>query len=52
MKFRTKDLLKWNGGPGPKYKSEFPSGKRPPMYSFGVRHSQCAGTWVSEADNE
>ncbi|XP_015602865.1 outer dense fiber protein 3-like [Cephus cinctus] len=37
-------------GPGPQYYPQVYKGKKPPMYSFGVRHSECATTPVTEYD--
>ncbi|XP_033212056.1 outer dense fiber protein 3-like [Belonocnema kinseyi] len=49
---RPKDLSMWEGTPGPKYDTKFYNGKRPPMYTFGLRHSPCAGTPMTEMDDE
>ncbi|XP_034936183.1 outer dense fiber protein 3B isoform X3 [Chelonus insularis] len=39
-------------GPGPIYNTSYISGKRPPMFSFGVYHSECKALPITDMDNE
>ncbi|CAK9811162.1 Outer dense fiber protein 3 [Anthophora plagiata] len=38
--------------PGPRYHSEYNAGRRAPMYSFGIRHSECAGLPITHLDED
>lgn len=52
----------WNGdrsplanidfGPGPQYYPQFDGRRRAPMYSFGIRHSECAGLPITNLDED
>lgn len=51
--------LKWRTGlpdidrsPGPQYYPQYDTGRRPPMYSFGIRHSECAGLPITGLDED
>lgn len=51
--------LKWrnqlqvsDATPGPQYYSDYELGKRSPMYSFGIRHSECAGLPITQLDED
>ncbi|XP_012280229.1 outer dense fiber protein 3 [Orussus abietinus] len=39
-------------GPGPRYLPRFNTGKNPPMYSFGIKHSECAPPPITECDED
>ncbi|XP_043257269.1 outer dense fiber protein 3-B-like [Colletes gigas] len=45
------DLPDIDFSPGPKYYPEF-VGRQAPMYSFGIRHSECAGLPITELDED
>ncbi|KAF7401099.1 hypothetical protein HZH68_006919 [Vespula germanica] len=38
--------------PGPRYNPTYNTGKRAPKYSFGVRHSECAGNPITSLDED
>lgn len=51
--------LKWRSplanidfGPGPQYYPQFDGRRRAPMYSFGIRHSECAGLPITNLDED
>lgn len=51
--------IKWRHGlregdvtPGPQYYPLYHPGRRPPMYSFGIRHSECAGNPITDLDED
>ncbi|KZC12069.1 PREDICTED: outer dense fiber protein 3-B-like [Dufourea novaeangliae] len=51
--------LKWRNpltqidfSPGPRYYPQFNTGKKSAMYSFGIRHSECAGVPITDLDEE
>lgn len=37
--------------PGPVFYPLYDAGKRSPVYSFGVKHSECAGIPITQLDN-
>ncbi|XP_014600531.1 PREDICTED: outer dense fiber protein 3-like [Polistes canadensis] len=38
--------------PGPRYNPTFNTGRRAPKFSFGVRHSECAGNPITSLDED
>ncbi|XP_043515006.1 outer dense fiber protein 3-like isoform X1 [Frieseomelitta varia] len=51
VKWRTK-LADVDITPGPQYYPKYDSRRRPPMYSFGIRHSECAGLPITSLDED
>ncbi|CAL7950915.1 unnamed protein product [Xylocopa violacea] len=49
LKWRTQ-LSELDLSPGPRYYPEYNTRKRAPMYSFGIRHSECAGLPITDLD--
>ena len=50
VKLKQRDLRTETAGPGPRYYPKFNTGKSQPMYTFGIRHSECAPPAVTDLD--
>lgn len=51
LKWRT-HLAELELSPGPRYYPLYNTGRRQPMYSFGIRHSECAGLPITDIDED
>lgn len=51
LKFRTQ-LAEVDISPGPGYYPQYDPGRRAPFYSFGIRHSECAGLPITDLDED
>ncbi|KAG7197519.1 hypothetical protein KM043_016636 [Ampulex compressa] len=49
---RRRDISGEYVGPGPRYYPTYVTGKQSPKFSFGVKHSECAGTPITELDED
>ncbi|KOC60322.1 Outer dense fiber protein 3, partial [Habropoda laboriosa] len=51
LKWKT-EIAKIDLGPGPRYYPGYNTGRHPPKYSFGTRHSECAGLPITHMDED
>ncbi|XP_031834089.2 ciliary microtubule associated protein 1B [Nomia melanderi] len=51
LKWRNQ-LTELDFSPGPGYYPQYNTGRHPPMYTFGIRHSECAGVPVTDLDED